>query len=827
MAVRIALHTGPVERRGDHYFGPALFRAARLQALGYGEQTLVSGVTARLLTDSLPDRASLRDLGTHRLKDLGEPEHVFQLEQEGLRADFPALKSLDAHPHNLPIQLSTFIGRDAELAELTRLLDSERLVTLIGPGGIGKTRLALQAAADQIDHFRDGVFLIDLAPLREPEFLPGAIAETLGLREEPGKPISATLEEHLSGRTILLVLDNLEQLLPAAGRTVADVLARAPDLRIIATSRAPLRVRGEREYRVTGLEVGSPTELDPEPPPAVALFVERARAIGVDVEVNPEVGPMLAAICVRLDGLPLAIELAAARLRVFSLTQLHERLAKVLSLGSGATDLPERQQTLRAAIAWTEELLPPAERSFFAGLGVFVGGFTLDAAEAVAGPDSSVDAIEALTTLMEQSLVRRLDGAQDAPRYGMLEMIREYAAERLEETGEAEGAHARSAAYLVTLAKGLEPALVGTGQEEALQRLDAELANLRLALAWLRDQRDPSFANLAAGLSRYWGMRGLVSEGLEWVREARAVVPDAPPAVFARLLHADGLLSGERGALDDAVARLSEAASLYRAVGDRAGLGRVLVTLSHVEQTLGRLDDAARTAAEAVDLAHDLGDLRSEASATGNLAIVALKQGRVDDAQAGISRAVEMFRRAGDMHAVAIGLGNLGAIAGKNGDFDRAAEMHREALAAAVVLNSLDLEGWARANLAGALYRRGDWAAAAPLAVEGITQLVGAEAALDVVQALGVAAAILAAAGDTRTAITAWSAAEANAERLGVALERDETDDADIQRVRDAMQPSEGDECARIGAALDYKEAADLVVARLRALELRRAGRTI
>ena len=821
IAVRIAIHTGPVERRGDHYFGPALFRAARLQALGYGEQTLVSGATARFLTDGLPDGASLRDLGTHRLKDLGEPEHVFQLMQPGLRADFPALKSLDAHPHNLPIQLSTFVGRDAELAELGGLLAGERLLTLIGPGGIGKTRLALQAAADRIDHFGDGIFLVDLAPLRDPELLPGAIAETLGLREEAGRPLTATLEEHLSGRTTLLVLDNLEQLLPAAGRTVADLLARAPDLRILATSRAPLRVRGEREYHVTGLEVGSVDELDPEPPPAIALFVERARAIGVDLEVDREVGPMLAAICARLDGLPLGIELAAARLRVFSLTQLHDRLAKVLSLGAGATDLPDRQQTLRAAIAWTEELLAPAERRFFARLGVFVGGFTLDAAEAVAGAESTVDTIEVVTKLAEQSLLRRFDGAQDEPRYGMLEMIREYAAERLEETGEADASRARLAAYLVTLVEELEPALVGTGQERALQRLDAELANLRLAMAWLREQRDPNVAGLAAVLARYWRMRGLLSEGLEWVREARSVVPDAPREVLARLLHAEGLLTGERGAPGEAADLLSEAASLYRAVGDRAALGRALVTLSHTEHMLGRLDDAAQTAAEAVELAHDLGDLRSEASATGNLALVALKQGRVDDAQIGISRAVEMFRRAGDLHAVAIALGNLGAIAGQNGDFDRAAELHREALAAAVSLRSLELEGWARASLAGALYRRGDWADAAPIAIEGIAQQVAAEAALDVVQALGLAAGILVAAGDTRTAITAWSAAEANAERLGVPLDRDETDDADIQRVRDATQPSEWEECARIGAALDYKGAADLVLSRLRSAKLK------
>ena len=815
LAVRIALHTGAVERRGDHYFGPVLFRAARLQALGHGEQVLISGVTAHLLRDGLPDGSSLRDLGIHRLKDLGEPEHVFQLVHPDLRADFPALRSLDVHPHNLPVQLSSFVGREAELAELARLLNDERLVTLIGPGGIGKTRVALQAAADQIDRFADGVFFVDLAALRDRDLLPGAIAEALDISEEPGRPMRQSLEEHLSERTMLLLLDNLEQLLPAAGRTVAELLEGARALRVLATSRAPLRVRGEREYSISGLDAGTSDRLDPKPPPAVALFVERARAIGVDVEVNRETGPMLAAICARLDGLPLAIELAAARLRLFSLKQLHDSLTKLLSLGAGAADLPERQQTLRAAIAWTEELLSPAERRVFARLGVFVGGFTLDAAEAVAGVEPSIDAIEMVSTLLEQSLLRRIDSAEEEPRYGMLEMIREYAAERLEEAGEADAARARLTDYLINLVAELEPALVGAGQERAVKRLDAELANLRLSLAWLREQRDPRFARLAAPLARYWGMRGLLSEGRAWIGEARAAAPEGPPQDVARLLHADGLLASEQGALADSVHLLGEAASLYRAAGDGAALGRVLVTLSNAEQALGRLEAAAESASEAARLAHETADLRSEASATGNLALIALRQGRVDEAQEGISRVVEMLRRVGDVLGVAVGLGNLGAIATQTGDLDRAAALHREALATAASLNNPALEGWARANLAGALCRRGDWAAAAPLVVDGITQLMAAEDAVALVNAIGVAAAILAASGDMRTAITAWSAAEANAERLGFPLERDDGDQADIQRARDSVEPSQWDEWAAEGAALNYRDAAELVAGRL------------
>ncbi|MBA3689539.1 MAG: adenylate/guanylate cyclase domain-containing protein, partial [Chloroflexi bacterium] len=510
IAVRIAVHTGAVERRGDHYFGPALFRCARLQVLGYGEQTLLSGVTARLVGDALPQGASLRDLGRHRLKDLGEPEQVHQLVHADLRGDFPALKSLDTHPHNLPLALSSFIGREKELHALDELLDAQRLVTLIGPGGIGKTRLALQVAAEQIERHPDGVFLVDLAPLRDAALVAGTISSTLGLLEQAGQSISTTLHEHLKSRRLLLVLDNVEQLLPMAAPAVADLLATGAGLHILATSRAPLRLRGEHEYRVPPLGAGEPDQLEATPPPAVALFLERARAVRSDLVVDAKTGPLIADICERLDGLPLAIELAAARLRLLSLPALRERLAQRLPLlTAGSRDSPERQQTLRATIAWSEELLTPPQQRLFARLGAFVGTFSLEGVELVSAADSDGVVLDELSSLVEHSLVRHVDDPTGAPRYTMLETIREYAFERLEAYGEAADIRDRLAAYLVNLAEITEPRLTTAEQTEALRQLDLELDDVRAALSWLRVRGDvQQLGRLAAALARYCTHRG-------------------------------------------------------------------------------------------------------------------------------------------------------------------------------------------------------------------------------------------------------------------------------------------------------------------------------
>ncbi|HEX2212401.1 MAG TPA: adenylate/guanylate cyclase domain-containing protein, partial [Mycobacterium sp.] len=307
LAVRIALHTGEVERRGDHYFGTALFRTARIQALAHGEQTLVSAVTASLASDALPPGASLRDLGTHRLKDLGEPEHIQQLDHVELRSEFPPLRGLDSHRHNLPVQLTSFVGRNHELSELPALLDSQRLLTLTGPGGIGKTRLGLQVAAERIDKHRDGVFLVELGPVSDARKVPAMLTTTLGATSIGTPAQERDAIEHLRDAEVLLILDNLEQLLPDAATFISQLLAEAPGVRVLATSRAPLRVRGESEYPVVPLSAGANDRLDQQMPAAVTLFVERARTAGSQLTIDAHTGPLIAEICDRLDGLPLAI----------------------------------------------------------------------------------------------------------------------------------------------------------------------------------------------------------------------------------------------------------------------------------------------------------------------------------------------------------------------------------------------------------------------------------------------------------------------------------------------------------------------------------------
>jgi predicted ATPase/class 3 adenylate cyclase/Flp pilus assembly protein TadD len=675
LAVRIALHSGAVEQRGDHYFGAPLFRTARLQVLGYGEQTLLSGVTAGMSADALPAGASLRHLGTHRLKDLGQPEQVYQLVHPELRAEFPALKSLDAHPHNLPLQLSSFIGREAELGDLRQLLGKHRHVTLLGPGGIGKTRLALQAAAEAIDAFADGVFFVDLAAVRDPELAPGAIATSLGLREQPGQPIRATLAEHLGSRRLLLVLDNLEQLLPAAATTVAELLTEAPELRVLATSRATLRIRGEQEYSVPTLAAGDPRRLEDEPPPAVALFVERARAIRPDLAIDEESGPLIAAICARLDGLPLAIELAASRLRLFSLAALSERLKQRLPLLSGgARDLPERQRTLRAAIAWSEELLRGPEQRLFARLGVFVGGFTLEAAEAVAGADVGGDVLEALSALLEQSLVRQDEGVAGEPRYAMLETIREYALERLSAASEAEATRHAHGDYYLSLAERARAEIDGPKQQAWYRRLDQDVGNLRAAMdssetTGLGEQ----LLRFGPALYPYWASRALLQDFRHWADEAGQRLHDATSRIQADALHAIAFARAVDGDLSTAETMYAHAATARRELGDLDGAASSLNNLGTIHLDRGNYAAAERFLRECLVIQP------GSPEATVNLGECALQLGKDAEAQQLFVEALRIFRERGDEESEIYALSSLGRLALAQGDIEAASHLCADA----------------------------------------------------------------------------------------------------------------------------------------------------
>jgi len=501
LCVRMGLHAGEAQARGGDYFGPALNRTARLMSAAHGGQVLLSAAAASLAVDQLPDGAALRDLGEHRLKDLERPEHIFQLLHPDLRADFPPLASLDRRPNNLPAQPTTLIGREAELGEIMRRLSSEgvRLLTLTGPGGIGKTRTSLQAGAELVEQF-EGVYFVELASITDPEAVPTAIAQTLGLRESSDRSQLDELKAYLRPKTMLLLLDNFEQVTRAAAR-VAELLRDCPGLKLLVTSREALHIRGEfifplsplalPEADLKKLSVEQLTGYE-----AVRLFIERARAVKPDFKVTDENAAAVAEICIRVDGLPLTIELAAARIRLFSPQALLERLGSRLNLlRGGARDMPARQQTLRDAIDWSYDLLDAGEKRLFELLSVFQG-CTFTAVEGVTGgieplDDSGLEVLDGLTSLVDKSLIRQVDQKSGESRFVMLETIREYAAERLEEErGFHEAAKRTHAVYFAEFTRCQWERLTGHEREAALEDLVSDLDNVRAAWRYWVGEKD-------------------------------------------------------------------------------------------------------------------------------------------------------------------------------------------------------------------------------------------------------------------------------------------------------------------------------------------------
>ncbi|HEY7908856.1 MAG TPA: adenylate/guanylate cyclase domain-containing protein, partial [Thermomicrobiales bacterium] len=490
LRVRMALHTGSVEARDGDYFGRPLNRVARLLSAGHGGQTLVSGATEELIRDTLPPGVALRDMGEARLKDLLRPEHIYQIVAPDLPADFPPLKTLDARRTNLPAQATMLVGREREAEAVVALLrrDDVRLLTLTGPGGTGKTRLALQVAAECVESFPDGVFFVPLADVVDPARVAFQIAETLGVTEGGGQSLTERLHAFVRGQQLLLVLDNFEQV-AVAGTAVAHLLAAAPGLKALITSRAALRVYGEREYPVPTLPLPNPRRLPPLDQlmrnESVRLFVARAQEVKADFALTPANAKTVAEICYRLDGLPLAIELAAARTKLLTPQALLERLTHSLRvLTGGARDLPARQQTLRGAIDWSYTTLDAGEQALFARMAVFAGGGTLSAIETICNADGAltVEIIDGLSSLSDKSLLHQVEVGEGEPRFAMLGTIREYALERLEERGELIALrHARTAYYLA-LAEEAEAALTGAAQGVWLARLEAEHDNIRVSL---------------------------------------------------------------------------------------------------------------------------------------------------------------------------------------------------------------------------------------------------------------------------------------------------------------------------------------------------------
>jgi predicted ATPase/class 3 adenylate cyclase len=607
--VRMGIHTGEPLAVPPNYVGLDVHRAARIMSAAHGGQVLLTQSTRELV------EVALRDLGDHRLKDLSQRQRIYQLLIEGAPSEFPPPRTLENRPTNLPVLPTPLVGRQRELAELGRLLEGQaRLVTLTGPGGTGKSRLALQAAAEAVDAFGDGVFLVGLAPITDPELVASTIAQTLAVREQPGQSIEQTLSEFLSERTLLLLLDNFEQVIDAAPM-VAGLLAEAANVRLLVTSREPLRVPGEQEYPLEPLPLPEPTEhLDARRLTefdAVALFIERALAVRPEFAITNENAPAVAEICARVDGLPLAIELAAARLRLLSphalLARLDERL-KLLT--GGARGAPERQQTLRATIDWSYRLLSEPEQRLFARLGVFVGGCRLEQIDAVADPDGTlgIDLIDGLQGLVEKSLLRRRDDADGEPRFWMLETIREFALAALgESTQEARRSHALAYLALAEWGRAQEQ---GPRRAAAYTLLAAEHPNLRAAFDWAVELEEIDvLVPLWIALGRFW-----TYTRLHEARElAQTVVTTAPvdeldPAVQVEVL---GWVFGAHESLGEQP-QAEEVARRRMAAAERSGdaslLARAAQTLAGSIGASGDREEVLRLQSEGTGHARRSGD---------------------------------------------------------------------------------------------------------------------------------------------------------------------------------------------------------------------------
>ncbi len=689
--VRMALHTGTPQWRDDDYFGPSLNRVARLLSTAHGGQIVLSQASASLL--SAISEFALRDLGRHRLKDLPQPELVFQLVHPDLPQDFPPLKSLTLTTNNLPHQLTSFIGRDKEIEVVKSLIASSRLVTLTGGGGSGKTRLAVRVALELLDRFTDGVWLIELAALTDDSWVPQAVASALGLREEHGNSLLETLTEHLRARTMLLILDNCEHLISACADLTAALLQRVQHLRVLATSREPLGVPGETPWKVPVLSVpGSINALKSGGTPAavsenesVRLFVDRAAALTHGFTLNESNARSIAQICRRLDGIPLAIELAAGRTRFLSIDQIEKRLDDRFRLltGGARTAMPHHQ-TLRAAIDWSYDLLSDEERRVFRTVSVFVGGFTLEAAETLCSrQDVDADVLDLLWRLIDKSLVS-MEEAGGNSRYRLLETVREYACEKQREAGEEAPARESHLEYFIRYAETAEPLISGPEQLIWLERLESDHDNFRAALDWCKSHPNVGElgVRLAASLSRFWQIHGDLTEGRRYLRELMASVAE-PKVTHVWASAYGGVAKLAWSQTDNAAARegYEKSLSIWRQLGERTRVASSLSSLGLVVAEQGEYDRALELLEESVAIRRELGDKGGAALAIGNLGLVSIYKGEYDRAMDLYKQCLAQFRVLGDEDRAAAALSNLGEISARLEDYDKASQYYDESLA--------------------------------------------------------------------------------------------------------------------------------------------------
>ncbi|HEY6406627.1 MAG TPA: tetratricopeptide repeat protein, partial [Ktedonobacteraceae bacterium] len=637
--VRMGLHTGEPSLVSEGYVGIDVHHAARIMDAAHGGQILLSQATRELVEYHLPDGVNLRDMGEHRLKDLQRPSHLFQLVIAGLPTDFPPLKTLDICPNNLPVQPTPLIGREKEVDAIGQLIrrDDVRLVSLTGPGGMGKTRLALQVAAELSDQFADGVYFVDLAPVSDSTLVIPTIAQTLSLWERGSLPLLERLKEELRQKRMLLLLDNFEQVIEAA-IDIADLLAACPQLKLVITSRTVLRVRAEREFIVPPLSHPDPAQVPDistlSQYAAIALFIQRAQAVRPDFQLTAINAPAVVEIAARLDGLPLAIELAAARMKLLSPEALLARLSQRLQvLTGGARDVAERHQTLRNTIEWSYNLLDAQEQQLFWRLSVFVGGCSLEAVEAVCATlgDGTERVLDTVASLVDKSLLQqREQGSGTELRFVILETIREYGLERLSASGEMEMVRKSHASYFLAQVDRGNQDLSSSEYEAWLDQMEQEHDNLRAAMQWSLEQpedRKEIALRLGGGLRSFWYNRGYLSEGLDFLERALAQSDDVEAAVRARALFAAARLYEVRGEYDRAEPLLIKSLALYRELGDMARIGHSLHLQADIAWRRGNLAMARSQAEESFAIFKQLDDKGAIAGLLLHLGALAADQG--------------------------------------------------------------------------------------------------------------------------------------------------------------------------------------------------------